>query len=147
MADRKCTNGISGSGGKRIWLVDLNIGGGDALIEQGCSSRFAYVGQHVQAVHVVARSWMRRVCACIRGSSGVQSRYWPCMCMHAWQVRDADLRTWGNTCRPCTWLPDRGCAAYVRAYAVAPGFRSGVGRACACMRGKTVTTHSPPDRI
>ena len=49
---------------------------------------------------------------------------------------------WDNTCRPCTWLPDRGCAAYVRAYAVAPRLRSGVGRACACMRGKTVTiTH------
>ena len=78
--------------------MDFNIGGGDALIEQGCSSRFAYVGQHVQAVHVVARSWMRRVCACIRGSSGVQSGYWPCMCMwsvrycmHAWQVKYVTL--------------------------------------------------------
>ena len=58
-------------------MVDFNIGGGDALIEQGCSSRFAYVGQHVQAVHVVARSWKCRVFASIRGKSGVQSRYWP----------------------------------------------------------------------
>ena len=62
--------------------MDFNIGGGDALIEQGCSSRFVYVGQHVQAVHVVARSWMRRVCACIRGSSGVQSGCWPCTLLY-----------------------------------------------------------------